>query len=329
MEVYAMQGPYVFINDRAQPYPVLKQSLSLNPHTQTKFDTLNQHIRNTVVLPGQLVIIGDSQTAACTAEEARLMQSAANIKHALLAHSAADQFLIKNYDQLQAIMTYSSIGIGAASSAWSKHLAQIEKTLKEIDDLHKQYLSKGTTAARNEFLAKRRALFATLDGQISGFARFGTGLKNEGSIKKMLGISSKSYWHHGQIRRYEDTVKRVAKASEMLKKGTYIGIALDIGATAMEIAEACSTGREQECTQAKYVEGGKLVFGVGSASLGGTIGASIGIGACMIVFGIPTAGAGALACAIVGGAAGGLALGKLGAEGGEIAGKFLYEAARD
>src|SRR5450830_735798 len=277
MEVYAMQGPYVFINDRAQPYPVLKQSLSLNPHTQTKFDTLNQHMRNTVVLPGQLVIIG----------------------------------------------------IGAASSAWSKHLAQIEKTLKEIDDLHKQYLSKGTTAARNEFLAKRRALFATLDGQISGFARFGTGLKNEGSIKKMLGISSKSYWHHGQIRRYEDTVKRVAKASEMLKKGTYIGIALDSGATAMEIAEACSTGREQECTQAKYVEGGKLVFGVGSASLGGTIGASIGIGACMIVFGIPTAGAGALACAIVGGAAGGLALGKLGAEGGEIAGKFLYEAARD
>src|SRR5450830_1518466 len=282
MEVYAMQGPYVFINDRAQPYPVLKQSLSLNPHTQTKFDTLNQHMRNTVVLPGQLVIIGDSRTAACTAEEARLMQSAANIKHALLAHSAADQYLIK-----------------------------------------------GTTAARNEFLAKRRALFATLDGQISGFARFGTGLKNEGSIKKMLGISSKSYWHHGQIRRYEDTVKRVAKASEMLKKGTYIGIALDSGATAMEIAEACSTGREQECTQAKYVEGGKLVFGVGSASLGWTIGASIGIGACMIVFGIPTAGAGALACAIVGGAAGGLALGKLGAEGGEIAGKFLYEAARD
>ncbi len=41
-----MQGPYAFINDRPQPYPLLKQRLSLNPHVQTKFDILNQHIRN-------------------------------------------------------------------------------------------------------------------------------------------------------------------------------------------------------------------------------------------------------------------------------------------
>ena len=106
-----MQGAYAFINERPQPYLLLKLSLSLNPTTQTKFDILNQHIRNTVVLPGQLVIIGDSRTASCTAEEARLMQSAANIKHALLAHSATDQFLIKNYDQLQAIMSLSLIHI--------------------------------------------------------------------------------------------------------------------------------------------------------------------------------------------------------------------------
>ena len=54
------------------------------------------------------------------------------------------------------------------------------------------------------------------------------------------------------------------------------------------------------------VEGGKLVAGVGGSYLGARLGASIGIGACMLVFGIPTAGAGALACVIVGGAAGGL-----------------------
>ncbi|PIB56371.1 hypothetical protein [Pseudomonas sp. 2995-1] len=320
-----MQGPYAFINERPQPYPLLKLSLSLTPNTQIKFDILNQHIRNTVVLPGHLVIIGDSRTASCTAEEARLMRSAANIKHALLAHSAADQFMIKNYDQLQTIMSHASLGIGSVSGAWINHLTQIEQTLKEIDELHKQYLRNGTVSARNEFLAKRRALFARLDGQLSGLARLGTGLKNEGSIKKMLGISTKSYWHHGEIRGYEETVKRVAKASEMLKKGTYIGIALDIGATTLEIAEACSTGREQECTQAKYVEGGKLVFAVGGAYAGGNIGAAIGIGACMLVFGIPTAGAGALACAIVGGAAGGFALGSAASDVGKEAGTFLYK----
>ncbi|MDQ0702419.1 hypothetical protein QF043_001211 [Pseudomonas sp. W3I7] len=324
-----MQGPYAFINEHPQPYLLLKLSLALDPYTHTKFDTLNQHIRNTVVLPGQLVIIGDSRTAACTAEEAQLMRSAQNIKLALLAHSATDQFLIKNYDQLQAILTYSSLGIGSASSAWSKHLAQVEKTLIEIESLHKQYLSKGTTGAREEFLVKRRALFATLDSQISGMARFGTGLRNEGSIKKMLGISSKSYWHHGDIRGYEERVKRLAKASQILKKGTYIGIALDVGATALEITEACSTGREQECTQAKYVEGGKLVLGVGGAAAGGSVGVLASTGACAIVFGIPTAGAGGLACAIVGGAAGGLALGKTGSIVGEFIGKFLYTSMED
>jgi len=214
-----MQGAYAFINERPQPYPLLKLSLSLNPHTQTKFDIVNQHIRNIVVLPGQLVIIPDARTASCTVEEAQLMRSAQNIKQALLAHSATDQFLIKNYDLLQVIMTNASIGVGSASSAWSKHLAAVERTLHEIDALHKQYLSKGTTAARDEFLAKRRVLFAKLEGQLSGMARLGTGLKNEGSIKKMLGISTKSYWHHGGIRKYEETVKRIAKASQMLKKG--------------------------------------------------------------------------------------------------------------
>lgn len=322
-----MQGPYAFINDRPQPYPLLKLSLSLHPHTQTKFDTLNQHIRHTVVLPGQLVIIGDSRTASCTAEEARLMDSAQNIKRDLLAHSATDQFLIKNYDLLQTIMTHASIGIGSGSSAWSKHLTQIEKTLKEVDDLHKQYLSKGTTGARNEFLVKRRALFASLDLQLSGMARFGTGLKNEGSIKKMLGISTKSYWHHGEIRRYEETVKRIAKASQMLKKGTYIGIALDIGATALEVTEACSTGREQDCTRAKYVEGGKLVAGVAGASFGGSIGMGLGVSACVAVFAIPTVGASALGCAIVGGAIGGTVAGTLGGELGEQVGMRLYEGA--
>lgn len=324
-----MQGPYAFINERPQPYPLLKLGLSLNPHIQTKFDSLNQHIRNVAVLPGQLVIIPDARTASCTTEEAQLMRSAQNIKQALFAHSATDQFLIKNYDQLQAIMAHASLGIGSASSAWSKHLAQIETTLKEIDDLHKQYLTKGTPAARDEFLIKRRALFAKLDGQLSGMARFGTGLKKEGSIKKMLGISSKRYWQHGEIRGYEERVKRVAKASQILKKGAYIGIALDVGAAALEIAEACSTGREQECTQAKYVEGGKLVLGVGGASAGGIIGAQVGTGACMLVFGVPTAGAGALACAIVGGAAIGLAGGKLGSAMGEGAGKLLYRTIRD
>ena len=68
-----MQGPYAFINERPQPYPLLKLSLALDPHSQAKFETLNQRLRNTVVLPGQRVIIGDTRTASCTTEAAKLM----------------------------------------------------------------------------------------------------------------------------------------------------------------------------------------------------------------------------------------------------------------
>lgn len=38
-----------------------------------------------------------------------------------------------------------------------------------------------------------------------------------------------------------------------MSKGTYVGMALDVGAGALEIKEACSTGREEECSRAKYV----------------------------------------------------------------------------
>ena len=57
-------------------------------------------------------------------------------------------------------MTNASIGIGSASNAWSKHLEAIEKILEKVSALHKQYLSKGTPASRDEFLTKRRVLFA-------------------------------------------------------------------------------------------------------------------------------------------------------------------------
>jgi hypothetical protein len=102
---------------------------------------------------------------------------------------------------------------------------------------------------------------------------------------------------------------------------------LDVGVTALEITEACSLGRQEVCTKAKYVEGGKLVFGVAGAAGIGHIGASAAVGGCAVVFGIPTGGLGALACMIVGGAVGGLAGGAIGNRFGENVGVRLYESA--
>ena len=95
-----MTQPYAFINDQQQTSVELKAKLRLGKHAEAKFDALNTHIRNVVVLPGQLVIIGDDTTAACTLEESRLMRAAWDIRHSVMAEGG-DAFALHNYDLLQ------------------------------------------------------------------------------------------------------------------------------------------------------------------------------------------------------------------------------------
>lgn len=93
--------------------------------------------------------------------------------------------------------------------------------------------------------------------------------------------------------------------SKWLGKGTYVGLALDVGVAGLEIKEACVTGREAQCRRAKYVETGRLVGAVSGAAVGGKYGAAIAHRACHIFLGISLKSQGALACAVIGGAAGG------------------------
>ncbi|WP_226475808.1 hypothetical protein [Pseudomonas sp. MWU16-30323] len=314
-----MPQPYAFINERQQTSVELKARLRLGKHAQAKFDVLNSHIRNVVVLPGQLVIIGDDSTAACTLEESRLMSTAWNIRHSVMAEGS-DTFALHNYDLLQKILGYASLGIGTAGDAWSRHLRDIGKTLEDIDALHKQSLRQGGGVVRNDFLARRQTLFAKLEAQMRGFARYGTHLRNEGSIKKMLGISTRSYLHTGEIHRYAETIARVSKTAKLLKNGTPLGIALSTTASALEIREACSTGREEQCRKAKYVEVGKLAGGVAGGVVGGAAGSTL----CLAIL-LPATGPGSLACLLIGGGVGGATGGHYVSIGGEKAGELLYE----
>ncbi|AUG07600.1 hypothetical protein [Pseudomonas sp. S09G 359] len=314
-----MAQPYAFINERPQTATELKARLDLSKSAAEKFDMLNNHIRNVVVLPGQLVIIGDPTTAMCTPEENRLKQAAWSIRHSVMAEGGADVAL-QNYDLLQKLLGYASLGVGTAGDAWNRHLADIVKTLEEIQALHKQSLHRGGGAARDEFLSRRRILFSRLEAQMRGFARYGTGLGNDGSIKKMLGISTKSYLQSGEISRYAERIARITRTAKVLKAGTPLGIALSTASTALEIKEACSTGREELCTKTKYVEVRKLTMSVGAGALGGYAASSL----CIAVL-MPTTGPGSLACFLIGGAAGGVAGGTLGNLGGELVGEKLYE----
>lgn len=315
-----------YINPRMQNYHTLKAGLALTGHAASKFDVLNSHIYNTVVKSGELVIMGDWSTPSCTSHEAFLM-SKASVTHMGLMRSGqgADPFFLENFELLKSLLAHASMGAGVVSDGWSRYLNAIQGTLLEIEKLHKEYLGSGTLKARDSFYAKRAALFMKLDEQLSKMAAFGAGLRNRGSIKRALAISTKRYLHTGEIAGYADKVAGVAKAATLVKRGTYIGIALDISATGMEIQHACSSGREDECRRAKYVESSSLVGSLAGGSAGGYVAGAAAMFGCSVVLGIPSGGVGVLACGVVGGAIGGMAGGEAGGMGFEVMADYLYE----
>lgn len=323
-----MSRPYAFINERTTTYATVREEAVMSNRAGQKFDQLNIHILNSVVLPGQLVIVGDDSTQSCTSEEAELMRSATQVREAMIGRSPqGNEFMLRNFDLVKSILSYGSIGIGSASGGWKLHMDAVKDTLERIERLHRDYLASRSDAARRLFISGRQILFKKLDAQLAGIAKFGTGLQHAMSIKKMLGISTKSYLHTGEIAGYAQKVAKISRMSGHLAKGTYVGIALDVSATALAIVEACSMGREDECRKAKFVQSSKLAIGVGGALKGGEMGARLGIKLCPVPGIHPMAVATKIACTIIGGAAGAYIGGDRGGATGEWLGELIYTAA--
>ena len=319
-----MSRPYSFINDQMQTYFSIKAKLPLGRRAADKFDVLNAHIRNSTVAAGEIVIVPDDLTSACTPEEAELMRLATMTHEGLIDNDAGgDDFIVANHELITRLLGNTSIGIGMAADAWEKHLEQIKTTLDSIDALHKQHMASGTLIERNLFYTKRRQLFDKLEKLLKGFLSLGAGLRNTGSIRRMLGISTKSYLHTGEIRHYAEKTSGVAKAAKLIKRGAYVGIVLDTASTAVDIKTACSTGREDECTKAKYVEGSKLVGNLGGAAAGAGVATVI----CVTGLGLTT-GPGALACGVITAGILGWLGGEIGGKGGEVTGELLYEVSQ-
>ncbi|WDY58567.1 hypothetical protein [Pseudomonas sp. PSKL.D1] len=319
-----------FINPIAQNYATLKRNTPMNANQATKFDVLNAHIVNTVVFAGELVIVGDPSTPSCTSHEAYLMAKAVSIHHDIVFNGGGvDGFLLDNFEMLQSLLAHASMGVGIATDGWAKHLKAIEKTLEQIEQLHRQYMGSGTLRARDEFYAKRTALFMQLDEQLGKLAAYGSGLRRQGATKRILQISTKRYLSAGEIKGYAEKMTGVARAANLVQKGLYVGLALDVTATALSIRKACTEGREEECRRARYVEVSALAGGLGGTSLLGALGGAAATTVCSFVLGIPTVGAGALACGVVGGLVGGAVGGDKGKEAGEWFGEVIYEAVYD
>jgi hypothetical protein len=321
-----MATPYSFINPRMQTFQGLKSSVSLAGKSLAKFDTLNAHIRDSVVLAGELVIIGDYSTKSCTAQEAYLMRKATEVHHMLLINGMeGDSYVLDNYDFLQDVIDRTSIATGVVSDGWSRHLKSIESSLEEINALYKSHMSSGKLQNRELFFQKRALLEANIQKQLSSVASTGSGLGRNTRIKDMLGLSTKSYSKHREIARYADTVAGVAKAATIIKRGGYIGVALDVASTSLEIREACLAGDERQCRKARYVEGGKLIGSLGGGAGVGLFGAALSTKLCNVVLGVLTRGKGMNACVLIGEGAVIWGGSEVGGRGGEKFGEVVYE----
>ena len=313
-----------YINERTTDYHGLKSRLMGHGISQQRsdyFDLLNRHLRRGLVAPGQLVIVPDAYSVTCSREDAWLVRHAEAIRREL-DNSAGTQ-VINDYDLLQSLLGYTSLGVGSATSAWARHLDEVAHTLEQIEHLHQRLRAGGLE--REGFFRQRKVLLDLLDTQLQGAARLGTGLRGNQALKKVLGISTKSYLHKGEIAGYAQRIREIAQTSKWLGKGTYVGLALDVGVAGWEIKEACVEGREAQCRRAKYVETGKLVTSVGGALGGGYLGARLARDACRIFLGVVAKGNGELACAVIGGAAGGYSGGSAAGLGGAFLGGQIAE----
>lgn len=100
-----------FINSHAQSYESLKADTPMSANQRAKFDVLNAHIVDSVVVGGELIIVGDPSTPSCTSHEAFLMSQAEGIHHQLEVNGAGvDDFLLDNYEMLQSFLAHASMG---------------------------------------------------------------------------------------------------------------------------------------------------------------------------------------------------------------------------
>ncbi|MCU6670214.1 PAAR domain-containing protein [Enterobacteriaceae bacterium H4N4] len=263
---------------------------------------------------------------------AHMQQAKARIDAALepLTHKEAN-FLHKHYATIANFTSYADMGIGLAADPVGKYFENIEKILKEIQETYKNtYRTRGALIGE-QFYVRRSKLFNELDrvlkvAFLNKAMKFGEYTK----IKNALGLSTSSITHKwnetgvSDIEGYATHIERAAKYFKAMKYIGYVGIGFSAVHSTNEINEACSIGREAECTKKKYIEIGSFSGGVG----GGILTGSLAVPLC-IAIGIGTAGTGGLVCTIIAGGTLGYAGGEAGSWGGEKVGNSLYNVIQE
>jgi len=263
---------------------------------------------------------------------AHMQKAKARIDAALEPLSQEEaHFLHKHYATIANFSEIADKGIGLAADPVGKYFENIGKILNEIQITYKNtYLTRGALIGE-QFYVRRARLFKELESVLKvGFLNKAMKFGEYTKIKHALGLYSSSITHKwnetgiGDIEGYATHIERAAKYVKAMKYIGYVGIGFSAVHSLNEINEACSVGREDECTKKKYTEVGSFSGGI----IGSIGGGAIGTGICTVVLGaltIEAAGAGALACGVILGTGGGYVGGEFLSDQGENLGELIYK----
>jgi uncharacterized Zn-binding protein involved in type VI secretion len=326
------QEPGFYVVPKTTTYEALEAELFSSPSMDVlrKFRALNP--RRGQVKAGELIVLSDPNNQRCTYEESLLMSLSAEI-HAEVANVSPEEadFTAEHHEQIRSFLDYASKGVGVGVAMLGHHINEIEKILKEIEQLHvRTFLLHGKLNSQ-DFLTERKRLLSKLDGHLGYLTRKGIGIPNHPKLKTALGLSSRSLVHHwskagapGQIPGYATHFSGTTTAGAWIRRFGMVGIALSAGASHLKIKEVCRAGETEACQHVKVKEAsaftGALVGGVAGAAVLGLV-----AGGTCIALAIPSLGSVPTLCAGiiigVGGVGGGIA----GELAGEKAGEKIYE----
>lgn len=243
-----------------------------------------------------------------------------------LTHKEAN-FLHKHYATIANFTSYADTGIGIAADPVGKYFESIEKILKEIQETYKNtYITRGALIGE-QFYVRRSQLFKELESILKvNFLNKAMKFGEYTKIKHAPGLSSSSITHKwnetgiSDIEGYATHIERAAKYVKAMRYTGYLGIGFSGLHSLNEIHEACSVGREAECTKKRYTEIGSFALGTGSGVLAG--GGAIPL---CVAIGVGTAGVGGLVCTVIAGVGLGYAGSTVGSAVGELGGEQLYD----
>lgn len=297
------------------------------------FKQLNSHIEDGEVSPGEMVVLTPDDES-CVAWESQLVERAEAHNEVIAKRERKDrETLAENYGLIYDVSSKGSMTAGWINNYFKTRVNEVKSTLGELEQLHRDtYRKHGKLRGHQTFYDKRAKLFRRMDRALGRIPRrqiFGRAANLTG-IKSQMGLSTKSVVHqfkaHGgadaPLPQFQTNQARVMKAARTFRTIGYVGIALDIGASAARIAEVCQHNPDSEkCERTAFKQTGRAAGSV-LGGMGGGLVASYG--ACTLVLGLTT-GPGAIACGIVAGGAGGIVGSQVGGSRLKSMGGLVYQ----